>query len=150
MFSTAAGAFWHTQKFAELYPLGWGPDHPLAGPHPTLAPVGPQVGPPICMLEKYAGIKYTKMRRGKNTCRWLLKYTTETCGKSCHGEYCKIHLAVLRKGTSRAPCLKCGVGVSNKEQLCISCGYQTALLRSSRRRQQTFEAEFKRLARIEF
>ena len=26
-------------------PLGWGPDHPLAGPHPTLAPACPPAGP---------------------------------------------------------------------------------------------------------
>ena len=41
------------------------------------------------------------------------------------GKSVKIHLARLRKGSCTQQCLGCGVGVTNREQLCFPCGYWT-------------------------
>lgn len=37
--------------------------------------------------------------KGYNKCRWLVIDSTERCGKSCMGSYCKVHLSALRKRT---------------------------------------------------
>ena len=63
------------------------------------------------------------MMKGKNTCGWLVLNSTELCGRRCIGDYCKIHLALQRKGSYTKPCSVCGKCVTNKILLCMSCWY---------------------------
>lgn len=79
------------------------------------------------------------------TCQWLTHGSTDLCGKSCRGEYCKIHLARLRKGPGTKPCKECGIGVSNKYQLCKRCGYR---LKSNRERLRAVRSFYKEIARL--
>ena len=61
--------------------------------------------------------------KGHNNCAWLKVGELEPCGKSCLGEYCKVHLARLRRGRSLPiPCRNCGRGVQGEIQLCRACG----------------------------
>ena len=55
----------------------------------------------------------------------------------------------LRKGSFTRPCTVCAVEVTNKEQICGLCGYETARRRHSRHRARTFQIEFARLTAIE-
>jgi len=71
------------------------------------------------------------MPKGHNICQWLALSKTELCGRSCLGEFCNVHLAKLRSGSCTQPCQGCGVGVTNKERLCVPCGYRTARRRHS-------------------
>ena len=64
-------------------------------------------------------------------------------------DYCKVHLARIRKNSLTKPCKGCGVGMLNKQTLCIPCGYFTARRRYFRLRDIDFNLEFKRLAAIE-
>ena len=59
-------------------------------------------------------------------------YTIELCGKSCLGAFCKIHLARLCKGSCTQPCKIGGVSVTNKQRLCVGCGYLNAWKRDKR------------------
>ena len=90
----------------------------------------------------------SKMTKGHNTCKWLDISKKELCGRSCLGEYCGIHLMLLRRGSCTKLCMSCGVGVTNKEQLCVPCRYQVARRRHSRQMHREFRGEFKRLATI--
>ena len=85
------------------------------------------------------------MPKGHNTCVWLRLSSTELCGKSCLGDYCKVHLLQLRKGSRTEPCQGCGVGVVNKLRLCCPCGYRGEWRRATKATQR----EFARLAAIE-
>ena len=38
----------------------------------------------------------------------------------------------LHKGSRTQPCRGCGVGVTNKQQLCCQCGYRSELRRATR------------------
>ena len=60
--------------------------------------------------------------KGKDTCKWLLLGSTQYCGKSCMEQYCKIHLARLRKGPGTRECRGCGKGVKTNLSLCKACG----------------------------
>ena len=58
-----------------------------------------------------------------NHCKWLMIGSTTPCNKSCRGEFCGYHLqSVRRKSFGPLPCLRCGVGVRGKSQLCLGCG----------------------------
>ena len=85
------------------------------------------------------------MPKGHNTCKWLTLSSTELCGKGCLTDFCKVHLVRLRKGSLTQPCRGCGVGVTNKQQLCCQCGYRIEQCRAARAAQK----EFARLAAIE-
>jgi len=85
------------------------------------------------------------MPKGHNTCIWLRLSSTELCGRSCLGDYCKVHLVQLRKGSHTKPCQGCGVGVVNKLRLCCPCGYRGEWRRATKATQR----EFARLAAIE-
>ncbi len=58
-----------------------------------------------------------------NHSKWLMIGSITPCNKSCRGEFCGYHLQSVRNG-SRGPiaCVKYGVGVKGKSQLCINCG----------------------------
>ena len=86
--------------------------------------------------------------KGKNTCGWLVLSSTGLCGRSCIGDYCKIHLALQRKGSYMKPCSVCGKGVTNTISLCVSCGYIKEMSKLIHRQQRAIAVEFKRLARI--
>ena len=68
--------------------------------------------------------------KGQNTCQWLVIGSTELCGKSCLGYYCKIHFARLRRGSGIQPCMECGKGVKSRFRLCLDCGYRTTRMRA--------------------
>ena len=87
--------------------------------------------------------------KGQNTCQWLVIGSTELCGKSCLGNYCKIHLARLRRGSGTQPCMECGKCVKNRFRLCLDCGNHKARMRAWQRDHRAFMVEFKRLADIE-
>ena len=72
------------------------------------------------------------MPKGHNIYQWLSLSKTELCGTSCLGEFCKVHLAKLCNGSCTQPCQGCGVWVTNKERLCIPCGYRAARWRYSK------------------
>ena len=86
--------------------------------------------------------------KGKNTCGWLVLSSTGLCGRRCIGDYCKIHLALQRKGSYTKPCSVCGKGVTNKMLLCVSCGYIKEMSKLIHRQQRAIAAEFKRLAQM--
>ena len=85
------------------------------------------------------------MPKGHKACKWLTLTSIELCGKSCLRDFCKIHLARLRKGSCTQPCKICGVGVTNKQRFCVGCGYRNAWKRDKRGVQR----EFTRLAVIQ-
>ena len=79
--------------------------------------------------------RISKMRghRGYNICPWLKNGKRETCGKSCHEQYCKVHRFKIRNGRKiPRPCLSCGVGVISQIQLCRGCGRETERKRLAR------------------
>ena len=58
-----------------------------------------------------------------NHCKWLMIGSTTPCNKSCRGEFCGYHLQSVRRGSfGPTPCLRCGVGVRGKSQICLGCG----------------------------
>ena len=80
--------------------------------------------------------------KGQNYCFWLKKGETKVCGKSCLGEYCKIHLARIRNSSKvPVPCRGCGKGVQSDIHLCRACGRDRVLLR---------QKALERKARIDF
>lgn len=70
----------------------------------------------ICDISRY-------IMKGTNTCQWLLRSSTEFCGKSCMCDYCGAHLRSLRNGSETRPCTGCFRGVTNNYSLCLDCGY---------------------------
>ena len=57
--------------------------------------------------------------KGHNICAWLKVGETEICGISCVQEYCKVHLAKIRKGSKiPVPCRLCGCAVQSEIPLC--------------------------------
>ena len=88
--------------------------------------------------------------KGKDNCKWLVRNTTELCGRSCLKDYCRVHLMLLRKGSSpMRPCSECGVGVRNSVGVCRACGYNKIDSKLRMRRVRAFNQEFKRLAAID-
>jgi len=87
--------------------------------------------------------------KGKNQCQWLVLSSTELCERSCIGDYCKIHLARLRKGTGTKPCLICGKGVVNKFSLCRAHGYENEKVKAWQQKKTAFNGEYRRLAMID-
>jgi len=85
------------------------------------------------------------MPKVHSTCHWLILSSTELCGKSCLGDFCKIHLNRLRKGSHTQPCRCCGVGVTNQHEFCFPCGYRSEWRRATK----ATKREFMRLAAIE-
>ena len=81
----------------------------------------------------------------QGTCKWLTVSSTELCSKSCLTDFCKVHLGRLRKGSRTQPCRGCGVGVTNKQQLCCQCGYRSEWSCATR----AMRKEFARLAAIQ-
>jgi len=58
-----------------------------------------------------------------NHCKWLMIGSATPCNKTCRGEFCGYHLQSVRRGSlGPLPCLRCGVGVRGKSQLCLRCG----------------------------
>ena len=87
--------------------------------------------------------------KGKNQCQWLVLSSTELCGRSCLGTYCKIHLARLRKGSGTKPCLVCGKGIVNKFLLCQAHGYENKKVKAWQQKNAAFSRECQRLAAID-
>jgi len=107
---------------------------------------GPPPSPARALhLDTPASMGISIMPKGHNTCVWLRLSSTELCGKSCLGDFCKVHLVLLRKGSCTEPCRNCGVGVTNKQHLCCSCGYKDEWRRATKATRR----EFARLATIE-
>ena len=100
---------------------------------------------PTRQLNKWGYTTTSNVPKGHNTCKWLTLSSTELCGKSCLTDFCKVHLLRLRKGSLTQPCRGCGVGVTNKQQLCCQCGYRIERCRAARAARK----EFARLAAIE-
>ena len=58
-----------------------------------------------------------------NNCKWLMIGSKNTCNKSTKNEYCGVHNARVRQGsTGPKPCIVCHVGVKGKSQLCVQHG----------------------------
>ena len=87
--------------------------------------------------------------KGTNNGAWLVIGSKLQCGKSCLGEYCKVHNARLAKGGGTFPCTGCGKGVKNAFKVCMECGYMRVRMRMWQRHHRAFIAEFNRLATIE-
>ena len=83
--------------------------------------------------------------KGHNKCQWLRLGSSELCGKSCIGQFCKVHNVYLRKGSSNIACQECGIGVKTSLALCKSCGYYKYYQRLAYKR----KCEFRRLATIQ-
>jgi len=84
---------------------------------------------------------------------WLVLSSTELCGRSCVGDYCKIHLVRFRKGGGTKPCLVCGKGVINRFSLCEAHGYKNEYNKAWQKqkvaRKAIFNSECRRLAQID-
>ena len=89
------------------------------------------------------------MRVANNTCKWLLRGSTDLCGKKCMKEYCKVHSARLRQGSNNFSCENCGVAVRNTFKICHKCGYDSIYMRYWHRDRRAFDREFFRLSAIE-
>ena len=87
------------------------------------------------------------MPKGWNTCQWLALSSTQLCGKSCLGVFCKIHLARLRKG--QCACQRCGVGVKTALAMCKRCGSAAYYQRIVYAKKCALRDEFHRLAAID-
>jgi len=87
--------------------------------------------------------------KGKKQCLWLTLGSTELCGRSCLGDYCKIHLARLWKGSGTKLCLICEKGVVNKFLLCQAHGYANEKVKAWRQKNAAFKREYQRLAAID-
>jgi hypothetical protein len=87
--------------------------------------------------------------KGTNKCAWLLLGTVNVCGKSCLGQYCRVHNARLAKGGGTFPCTGCGVAVKTSLALCRSCGVGQIHTQTWRNKQYILRDEFQRLAAIE-
>ena len=131
-----------------------GPAEPYAPPTSKCAHISKKREPkgrpttlagPGSHLDMRAVTGMSTMPKGHNTCAWLRLSSTELCSKSCLGDFCKVHLVQLRKGSRTKPCRSCGVGVTNKQQLCCPCGYKDEWRRATK----TTQREFARLAAIE-
>ena len=58
-----------------------------------------------------------------NHCKWLMIGSVTPCNKSCRHEFCGYHMQSFRRGSlGPLPCIRCGVGVRGKSQLCLNCG----------------------------
>ena len=58
-----------------------------------------------------------------NHCKWLMIGSRTPCNKSCRSEFCGYHLQSVRRASfGPLPCLRCGIGVRGKSQLCLGCG----------------------------
>ena len=58
-----------------------------------------------------------------NHCKWLMIGSTTQCNKSCRSEFCGYHLQSVKNGSfGPTLCLRCGVRVRGKSQLCLGCG----------------------------
>jgi len=131
-----------------------GPAEPYAPPTSKCAHISKKREPkgrpttlagPGSHLDMRAVTGMSTMPKGHNTCTWLRLSSTELCSKSCLGDFCKVHLVQLRKGSRTKPCRSCGVGVTNRQQLCCPCGYKDEWRRATK----TTQREFARLAAIE-
>ena len=87
--------------------------------------------------------------KGKRNCQWLRIGSTQLCNRSCLGDYCKVHLARLRKSPGTKPCTICGKGVKNKYLLCHECGYHDVSSRDWACKARALKKEIERLAAIE-
>ena len=87
--------------------------------------------------------------RQYNQCAWLVVGRTETCDRSCVGEFCKVHNARIRVGGGTYACQLCGVGVRTSLSLCRPCGADTVYRRQKRAAGYLFRAEWRRLAGID-
>ena len=104
----------------------------------------PWVGPNLCdiptnfQLDKYVaasilGVFQLYIMKGHNTCAWLRVAEERLCGRSCCQKYCKVHLAIIRKGRKiSVPCRICGRGVQSEIELCQGCGRGKVWLRHAR------------------
>ena len=116
---------------AQLEVADWACPTPLAGPRGALDHLVLHAAVPeersrcaVTPIKEVGDNQYTPtsdMPKGHNTCQWLTLSSTERCNKSCLGDFCKIHLAKLCKGSCSLPCLSGGVGVINKQGLCVGC-----------------------------
>lgn len=92
--------------------------------------------------------------RGKNTCAWLLVGQHDSCGKSCIYEYCKVHLARMRKG--RIPpyaCRGCGIGTQSEPRLCNKCGrarVHARLMKAEKKARETYSLVLQELVKLPF
>ena len=82
--------------------------------------------------------------RGTNKCVWLMLGKTEVCGKSCMGEYCKMHSYLIRRGGGTIPCTKCGIGVKTSLAMCKGCGVDNIRLKRWRGIQRDIVMEFRK------
>ena len=83
--------------------------------------------------------------RGTNKCAWIRLGKAEVCGKSCMGEYCKMHSYLIRKGGGTIPCEKCGIGVKTYLAMCKGCGVDNVRLKKWREAQREIVLEFRKI-----
>ena len=107
---------------AQLEVADWARPTPPAGPGGALVHLVLRAAVPeewsrraVAPIKEVGDNQYTltsDMPKGHNTCQWLTLSSTERCNKSSPGDFCKIHLAILRKSSSTLPCLSCGLALS--------------------------------------
>jgi len=98
-------------------------------------------------------------RTGKNHCQWLVLSSIELCGRSCLGNYCKIHLALLLKGSDmwEGRCQQILIVVvvtffnnnfvNCKAILCQAHSYENEMVKVWQQRKVAFNHEYERLSR---
>jgi len=89
------------------------------------------------------------MPKGHNTYQWLVLSSTDLCGRSSLGDYCKIHLAGLRKGSGTKPCLISGKDVVNKFSLCQAHAYENEKVKAWQQNKAALDREYHRLATMD-
>ena len=65
--------------------------------------------------------------KGKNNCPYILtRGSNRVCGKSCHGEYCSVHMKLIRAREGRSimytNCSICKKLTRSRFKLCYICG----------------------------
>ena len=82
-------------------------------------------------LDNSVTVIYQIIMKSQHDCGWLLIGSLNHCGKSCLGEYCKVHLTRIRRESPISiPCRWCGKGTQSETYLCGFCGAETCSSRS--------------------
>ena len=89
-------------------------------------------------LDNSVTVIYQIIMKGQRDCRWLLIGSLNHCGESCPGEYCKEHLARIRRESPiPIPCQRCSKGPqseTNRVDVVEPTGFKVTLFEPKPRR----------------
>ncbi len=87
-------------------------------------------------------------------CSWILRYTTESCGRKCskrgNESFCAYHNNLIKKDHMNRVCSVCGIGVISKFNLCAehAVDKRKEAMNVHNKNNNALRAEWNRLKRI--